>query len=115
MTRQIDLARWQPHIEEARGRGVSLKAYAAAEGVSLWALYRASQAMRAASTASTASTPVRPAASSKFSRVRVSPAAIAVQLRIAAQLPNGVSVQLDAGSGDLAAVIAALGALPCSA
>lgn len=36
MTRRVDLNRWQPHIEEARRRGVSLKAYAAEQGVSLY-------------------------------------------------------------------------------
>ena len=47
MTRRVDLNRWQPHIEEARRRGVSLKAYAAEQGVSLYSLYRASQVLRA--------------------------------------------------------------------
>ncbi len=45
MTRRINMERWQPHVEEARRRGVSLKAYAAQEGVSLYSLYRASQVL----------------------------------------------------------------------
>ena len=112
MNRRIDMARWQPHIEEARRRGVTLKAYAAAESVSLWSLYRASQALRGTSAAKT---PVPAGTRGRFSRVRVASAPMPAHLRIAAQLPNGVSVQVDADSGDLAAVIAALGALPCSA
>lgn len=32
MTRRINMARWQPHVEEARRRGMSIKAYAAEQG-----------------------------------------------------------------------------------
>lgn len=46
MTCRINMARWQPHVEEARRRGVSLKAYAAEQGLSLYSLYRASQVLR---------------------------------------------------------------------
>jgi len=45
MTPQINLARWQPHVEEARRRGVALKAYAAEQGQWPYSLYRASQAL----------------------------------------------------------------------
>jgi len=109
MTRRINMARWQPHVEEARRRGVSLKAYAAEQGVSLYSLYRASQALREGAPGET-STP-----SGKFAAVRVISAPAATLLRVAAQLPNGVSLHVDAGGNDVAAVIAALGTLPCSA
>ena len=109
MTRRINMARWQPHVQEARRRGVSLKAYAAEQGVSLYSLYRASQALREGA-AGEASAP-----SGKFAAIRVAPApAAAALLRVAAQLPNGVSLHVDAGGNDVAALIAALGALPCS-
>jgi hypothetical protein len=113
MTRRVDLNRWQPHIEEARRRGVSLKAYAAEQGVSLYSLYRASQVLRAGGAAPEAARAKKP--SSKFAAVRVVTPAAATSLRVNAHLPNGVSLQVDVGGGELAAVIAAFGALPCSA
>lgn len=113
MTRRIDLARWQPHVEEARRRGMTLKAYAAEEGVSLYSLYGASQVLRRTAT------PVasKRARGSSFARVRVisPPTVHATPLRLAAQLPNGVSVHVEGDRAELACVIAALGALPCSA
>lgn len=111
MVRRVNLERWQPHVEEARRRGVTLKAYAAEQGLSLYSLYRASQVMREAS-----GQPAHAAAPRrrKFAAVRVV-AAAALPLRVAAQLPNGVSLQVDAGDGDIARVIAAFAALPCSA
>lgn len=110
MTRRINMDRWQPHVEEARRRGISLKAYAAEQGVSLYSLYRASQALRQGG-------PVAPKSSpgGKFAAVRVVAAPAVAMLRVAAQLPNGVSLHVDAHGNDVAAVIAALGALPCSA
>lgn len=109
MTRRINMARWQPHVEEARRRGISLKAYAAEQGVSLYSMYRASQALRGG-------TAREPSPSKgKFAAVRVVSAPTPVLLRVAAQLPNGVSLHVDAGGQDVAAVIAALGALSCSA
>jgi len=109
MTRRINMARWQPHVEEAHRRGVSLKAYAAEQGVSLYSLYRASQALREG-VAGESSAP-----SGKFAAVRVVSAPAAALIRVAAHLPNGVSLHVDAGGNDVASVIAALGALPCSA
>lgn len=109
MKRRINMARWQPHVQEARRRGISLKAYAAEQGVSLYSLYRASQALR------DGQAPEPSAAKGKFAAVRVVSAPTPVLLRVAAHLPNGVSLHVDTGGGDLAAVIAALGALPCSA
>ncbi len=109
MTCRINMARWQPHVEEARRRGVSLKAYAAEQGLSLYSLYRASQVLRQGDA-------VEPStAGGKFAAVRVVAAPAAAMLRVAAQLPNGVSLHVDAGGHEVAAVIAALGALPCSA
>lgn len=108
MTRRINLERWQPHVEEARRRGVSLKAYAAERGVSLYSLYRASQALRAGG--GKAGEP-----QGRFAAVRMVAAPASAQLRVAAQLPNGVSLQVDACGSDMATVIAALGALACSA
>lgn len=110
MTRRVNMERWQPHVEEARRRGVSLKAYAAEQGLSLYSLYRASQVLRQGG----AVEPTRPM-SGKFAAVRVVAAPAAALLRVAAQLPNGVSLHVDARGSDVAAVIAALGALPCSA
>lgn len=109
MTRRINMARWRPHVEEARRRGVSLKAYAAEQGVSLYSLYRASQALR--EDAAGASN----APSGKFAAVRVVTAPTPSLVRVTAQLPNGVSLHVDAGGNDVAAVVAALGALPCFA
>lgn len=109
MSRRINMARWQPHVEEARRRGVTLKAYAAEQGLSLYSLYRASQALREGG----AGEPIKPGG--KFAAVRVMSTLAAVSLRVAAHLPNGVSLHVDACSNDVAAVIAALGALPCSA
>ncbi len=111
MSRRIDLTRWLPHVEEARRRGQTLKAYAAQEGVSLNSLYRASQALR--------EEPVLkggpPTGTGAFVPVRVTPSRAASVLRVAAQLPNGVSLQVEMGSGELAAVVASLGALRCCA
>jgi hypothetical protein len=112
MGRRINLERWQPHVEEARRRGVTLKAYAAEQGLSLYSLYRASQAMGGG--AKEASGTPLPAAQ-KFVPVRVVSATATAALRVSAHLPNGISVQVEAGSGDVACVIAALAALPCSA
>jgi hypothetical protein len=109
MTRHINLDRWQPHVEEARRRGMSLKAYAAEQGVSLYSLYRASQALREGGAGKPQTR------SGKFAAVRVVAAPASAQVRVAAQLPNGVSLQVDASGGELAGVIAAFGALPCSA
>lgn len=111
MVRRVNLERWQPHVEEARRRGVTLKAYAAEQGLSLYSLYRASQVMREAS-----GQPARTAkrATRRFAAVRVVTAG-ALPLRVAAQLPNGVSLQVEACEGDVARVIAAFAALPCSA
>ena len=109
MTRRINMARWQPHVEEARRRGVSLKAYSAEQGVSLYSLYRASQALRGG----TEGKPSAPGG--KFAAVRVVSAPAPVLLRVTAQLPNGVSLHVDSAGKDVAAVIAALGSLPCSA
>lgn len=111
MTRPVDLPRWQPHLEEARRRGVTLKAYAAEHGLSLYSLYRASQVLRAGGGAPDSAPPKK--SSSKFAPVRV--VAAPAPLRVSAQLPNGVSLHVDAGGGELGAVIAAFGALPCSA
>lgn len=80
MTRRVDLNRWQPHIEEARRRGVSLKAYAAEQGVSLYSLYRASQALRAGAAVSEAVRTRR--SSSKFAGVRVVTSAATTPLRV---------------------------------
>jgi len=110
MTRRINMARWQPHVEEARRRGVSLKAYAAEQGLSLYSLYRASQVLRQGGAVEAASAP-----GGKFAAVRVVAAPAAALLRVAAHLPNGVSLHVDARGSDVPAVIAALGALPCSA
>lgn len=111
MTRRINMARWQPHVEEARRRRMSLKAYAAEQGVSLYSLYRASQALREGAAVQAASTP-----NGRFAAVRVASLPTpAAAVRLTANLANGVSLHVDAGSGDVAAVIAALGALPCSA
>ena len=112
MTRRVDLKRWQPHVEEARRRGVTLKAYAAELGVSVNSLYRASQVLGQGGVPT--SEPQKPAVK-RFARVRVVAAATAVPLRVAAQLPNGVSLHVEAVGSDVAAVIAALAALPCSA
>lgn len=109
MTRRINMARWQPHVEEARRRGLSLKAYATEQGVSLYSLYRASQALRQGGAGAPKTT------SGKFAAVRVVSMPTAALVRVAAQLPNGVSLHVDAGGHDVAAVIAAFGALPCSA
>lgn len=109
MKRRINVARWQPHVEEARRRGLSLKAYAAEHGVSLYSLYRASQALREGASGE----PHTPGG--KFAAVRVASPPRTALLRVAAQLPNGVSLQVDAGGNDVAGVIAALGALQCSA
>lgn len=112
MIRRINMARWQPHVEEARRRGVTLKAYAAEQGLSLCSLYRASQVLRAGEKTPE---PARPKqSSSKFARVCVVTPAAAAQLRVSAQLPNGVSLQVDVGDAGLAAVLVAFGALPCS-
>jgi hypothetical protein len=40
MTHRINVARWQPRVEEARRWGVSLKAYAAEQGMPLCSPYR---------------------------------------------------------------------------
>lgn len=81
MVRRVNLERWQPHVEEARRRGVTLKAYAAEQGLSLYSLYRASQVMGEAS-----EQPARAAkrAQRRFAAVRVVPA-VALPLRVAAQ------------------------------
>lgn len=110
MVRRVNLERWQPHVEEARRRGVTLKVYAAEQGLSLYSLYRASQVMRQASGQAVGA--AKPAAR-KFAAVRVVTAG-ASALRVAAQLPNGVSLQVEACAGDVARVIAAFAALPCS-
>jgi hypothetical protein len=109
MANRINMARWQPHVEEARRRGVSLKAYAAEQGVSLCSLYRASQALRGSVPGKTT------APLGKFAAVRVVSTPAAALVRVTAHLPNGVSLQADTAANDVAAVIAALGALPCSA
>lgn len=110
MPRSVDLARWQPHLEEARRRGLTLKAYAAEAGVSLYSLYRASQVSRASIDGAPP-----PASSGAFVPVRttVAPASVAL-LRVAAQLPNGVSLQVETPAGGLASVVASLGTLRCS-
>jgi len=110
MKRRINMERWQPHVEEARRRGLSLKAYAAQEGVSLYSLYRASQVLR-----QSGATGPQKASTGRFAAVRVVTAPTPVLLRVAAQLPNGVSLHVDTRGSEVAAVIAALGALPCSA
>jgi transposase-like protein len=105
------MERWQPHVEEARRQGVSLKAYAAEHGLSLYSLYRASQVLRQGGAAEPTGSP-----DGKFAAVRVVAAPTPpVLVRVAAQLPNGVSLHVDARGSDVAAVIAALGALSCSA
>lgn len=111
MTRRINMGKWQPHVEEARRRGMSLKAYAADQGVSLYSLYRASQALRQGDAVEPALAPPQ----GKFAAVRVVSTPAAELLRVAAHLPNGVSLHVDARGSDMAGVIAALGALPCSA
>jgi len=108
MPRSVDLSRWQPHLEEARRRGLTLKAYAAEAGVSLYSLYRASQLLRANADDTPPSTP------GAFVPVRAVSAPAAL-LRVAAQLPNGVSVQVETPATGMASVIASLGALRCSA
>jgi len=112
MTYRINMARWQPHVEEARRREVSLKAYAAEQGLSLYSLYRASQAMREGKEGDGAASSVP---GGKFAAVRVVAAPAAALLRVSAQLPNGVALHVDGHGNDVATVIAALGALPCSA
>ena len=111
MSRRIDLTRWLPHVEEARRRGQTLKAYAAQEGVSLNSLYRASQALRETPAVEAGT----PSGNGAFVPVRVAPSRAASMLRVVAQLPNGVSLQVETGAGELAAVVASLGALRCSA
>lgn len=67
MTRRVNLNRWQPHVEEARRRrGVSLKAYAAEQGLSLYSLCRASQVLHQGGAAEPTGSP-----EGKFATVRV--------------------------------------------
>lgn len=111
MSRRVDLSRWLPHVEEARRRGQTLKAYAAQEGVSLSSMYRASQALREVPAPENGA----PVSAKAFVPVRVRPSRPASVLRVAAQLPNGVSLQVEVGASDLTAVVASLGALRCCA
>ncbi len=86
MTRRTHMACWQPHVEEARRRGVSLKACPAEQGLSLYSLYRPRRCC--------VKRPVEPTASpsGKFAAGRVVAAPALAMLREMAQLPNGISL-----------------------
>lgn len=113
MSRRLGLNRWQPHIQEARRRGVTQKAHATEQGLSMYSLYQGSRVLRAGGATPQPAAPKKP--SSKFAAVRVVTPAAAMPLRVNARLPNGVSLHVDVGGGELATMIAAFGALPCSA
>ncbi len=114
---QIDLKRWRPHLRAAKGAGVSLAQYARKHGLSRHTLYAA---LRAERELKGLPAPRRVRAAARRSGVAQAafvPVAVSrMALRLAVRLPNGVALEChDLEGGQLAALIASLAALPCSA
>ena len=139
MSGKVDLDRWGPHLRAARASGKTLTEYARDQGLSRHTLYAARQRLRKAEGAGMVPGARRlmrrPAHThtklpSAFASVRVlAPASAAahsapmpsgspIPPRLRAQLLNGVAIEVQCSSADtalVAAVICALGGLPCSA
>jgi len=99
-------------VEAARREGLSLAAYARAHGLSVKRLYRISKRLRRLNRETTAPTkepvvrkvkPVGEKPMMPFAQVQVSPLRCS---RLLAQLPNGVTVELECRAGDVSLVSA---------
>jgi len=99
-------------LEAARREGLSLAAYARAHGLSVKRLYRISKRLRRLNRNATAPTkeggarkakPVEQEPLMPFAQVQVSPLRSS---RLLAQLPNGVTVELECAAGDVSLVSA---------
>lgn len=122
MTPRMNLARWLPHLAAARRQGKTVAAYAAEHGLSRHTLYTAARVARATGAKSPSQANAarrRETSPSAFAAVRLVAPLAAPELppRLQAHLPNGVVLRLEgaASAPQLAALVAALGALPCSA
>ena len=90
---------WRSHRERARAQGMSISAYAAANDLAPWSLYKLQRSGRASSA---------PSVAPKFVRLEARPT---TPLPCRAHLRNGVTVELGVGAGDLGAVLRELAAL----
>jgi hypothetical protein len=119
MTPKIDMARWLPHLKAAKRRGQSVAAYAAEHGLSRHTLYTAARVLRESGRAAAGKPQRRAEATAAFAAVRVAAPAAPHPgpVRLRAHLPNGVVLHFegDGTPGQLAAWLAALQGLPCSA
>lgn len=117
MTPKINMARWQPHLAEAKRRGQSVAAYAAQHQLSPSTLYAAAKALR--EDAGSGKARRRRKAVAAFAAVRMAAELppLPEPARLRAQLPNGVVLHFEGtgSSAQMAAWLSALGALACSA
>lgn len=110
MTR-VNLERWRQHLEAARIQGIPLAHYAKANGLSRYALYAASKAIRKAEQMRTKADAQIKESASPFVTVQVAAPLSALR----AELPNGVILQCSpANTTDVMNLIQVLAALPCS-
>ncbi len=113
---QVDLKRWRPHLRAAKAAGVTLAQHARKHGLSRHTLYAALRAERERK----GLPPRRRARSARRSVLEqaafVPVAVAAMAARLTVRLPNGVALEChDLEGAQLAAFIASLAALPCSA
>ena len=112
-------AEWVAYLEAAQREGVTLAAYARQHGLSTKQLYRARQHLRRVEESSTRIALSERAKSvpaktfGPFAQVRVTAApSLPIPSKLVAQLPNGVTVELECGADDVllvSAVVSTLG------
>jgi len=111
---QVNVKRWQGHLEAAAKAGVSIARYAREHGVSAHTLYAAKQAIESGARAAVARRRVTvrvTGPTSSFVPVRLA----ATGAGLSAQLPNGVELRFGVlDEPGLGAVVRLLAGLACS-
>ena len=110
-------SKWIAHIEAAQREGLTLAAYSRAHGIAKNRLYEERQRQRRATLPGTTKKPAsarrakqalpKSGDATPFAQVRVSASQrTPMPSRLLAQLPNGVSVELECTAGDVSLVSA---------
>jgi transposase len=114
---QVVLKKWRPHLRAAKKAGVSLSRYAREHGLSRHTLYAALRAERDGRGLAPRKARGKPRRATAAVRAAFVPVVVdGGRVPVTVRLPSGVVVECsDVQSIELASLIAALAALPCSA